>query len=197
MIIVPIYANFQAKLAEFSAPSILKKIAVLSLFTLSFTGVFAQNCTINTDLATIDGWSTLKTATDFGGSTFIACETGVLSSITLKVHEESTFQPNATLFLEVGVGDATNDELGTADYQQQTAISGAGASTTIQLAKPFLVQKGETYTWYLQKDATAGVLIQAATIEPNNTYLEGGTWYNNDMYATMDNVFSVKIEGDK
>ncbi len=197
MIIVPLSANFQAKLGKISAPSIFKKIAVLSLFTLSFTGVFAQNCTIDTDLATVDGWSTLKTDTDFGGSTFIACETGILTAITLKVHDESTFQPNATLFLEVGVGDATNDELGKADYQQTTAISGAGASTTIQLTKPFLVKKGETYTWYLQKDATAGVLIQAATIEPNNTYLEGGTWYNNAMYATMDNVFSVEIEGDK
>ena len=197
MIIVPLYANFQAKLAKFSAPSILKKMAVLSFFTLSFTGVFAQNCTINSDLTTVDGWSTLRAETDFGGSTFIACETGILTSITLQVHEESTFQPNATLFLEVGVGDATNDELGTADYQQTTAISGAGASTTIQLAKPFLVRKGKTYTWYLQKDATAGILIQAATIEPNNTYLEGGTWYNNAMYATMDNVFSVEIEAGK
>lgn len=197
MIIVPFYANFQAKLVAFSASSIFKKIAVLSLFTLSFTGVFAQNCTIDTDLATVDGWSTLKETTDFGGSTFIACETGVLSSITLKVHEKSTFQPNATLFLEEGIGDAANGEIGAADYQQKITISGKGASTVMQLTKPFFVKKGTTYTWYLQKDATAGLLIQAATIEPNNTYLEGGTWYNNAMYATMDNVFSVEIEGDK
>jgi len=168
------------------------------LFTLgacSSTGTSASNtCTTSSKLAKTDAWVRLVTVNDFGGSTFTACKTGAITSLSFNVSKESAAQPNALLFLENGLGNGVEVYQSYSDYHQPISIEGAGKSTTITLKTPFPVKKGEMYTWYVQKDPDAGPLVQAASEKPNNTYTAGKSWYNNDTYSDMDNVFSVNIK---
>jgi len=99
------------------------------------------------------------------------------------------------LFLENGIGNGViEDESQTySDYAQYISIPGNGAMATIRLEEPFPVEAGAAYTWYLQKDPDAGNLIQAGGLSPENSYMEGATWYNNHYYIDMDNIFSVEI----
>jgi len=151
-------------------------------------------CTNSSGLATEDGVIRLNSVEDFGGSTFTACKTGVVTSITFKVTDESAAQPKALFFLENQLGNGVDGYQSYADYHQEISINGDGKTTTVRLKTPFPVVKGEFYTWYVQKDPDAGQLVQAAAVEPSNTYITGNTWYNNDYYPTMDTMFSVKIK---
>ena len=181
------------------AMSFLQKTLLLVLFCSSTFVAFAQNCTITTAQEEENAWNILPSIYDFGGSTFTACKTGLITSISFKVTDSSTIQPNALLFLENGVGDGILEAQSQTmvDYVQEINIPGDGATVRIELKTPFPVTKGEVYTWYVQKDPEAGRLIQSAVIEPNNTYTEGQIWYNNEVYPAMDNIFSVAITSDK
>ena len=154
---------------------------------------FSQECKINS-LNEESGKLYLPSVTDFGGSTFMACQTGLLTTLTFKVTDSSSVQQAAKLFLEKGIGNgASNNEM-MADYVQSIAIPGNGAVVSIDLTTPFAVEKDIVYTWYIQKDPRAERLIQAIGLEPNNIYQKGQTWYNNEVYPTYDNLFTVTIE---
>jgi len=168
---------------------------LIILGACSSNGTSASNtCTTASTNAKKNAWVRLLTVNDFGGSTFTACKTGVITSITVDVDKESTAQPKSLLFLESGMGNGVEGYQSYADYHQAISLKGEGKSTTITLKTPFPVKKGEMYTWYVQKDPDAGPLVQAAAEAPNNKYAEGKSWYNNDTYSSMDNVFSVKIK---
>lgn len=154
---------------------------------------YAQTCSTSSDLSKEDAWSRLVTVYDFGGSTFVACKTGMITSVRFKVTKASAAQPNAYFFLENGFGVGVEGYQSVAAYNQTTSIAGNGKMTTIKLKTPFPVKKGEMYTWYVQKDPDAGPLVQAAAMEPNNKFSTGATWYNNEIYPAMDNMFTVKI----
>jgi len=171
-----------------------KKGLLASLFTLCFFFSYGQTCTNKADKVKENNWAALPSIYDFGGSTFIACKTGVVHTISFKVTKESTAQPNAMLFIENGIADGVVESQTYADYVQDISIPGRGTVATIRLKEPFPVQEGATYTWYVQKDPDAGNLIQAGALSPGNTYTGGSTWYNNDYYPDMDNIFSVKIK---
>ena len=177
----------------------LRMIGLTKAFFIMFIclGTFqaqAQSCTNAVKLAAEDGVIRLNSVYDFGGSTFTACKTGMVTSITFKVTKESAAQPKALFFLENQLGNGVEENQSYADYHQAISIKGDGKTTTVNLKKPFPVVKGEFYTWYVQKDPDAGQLVQAAAVEPSNTYDTGNTWYNNDYYPTMDTMFSVKIK---
>ena len=154
----------------------------------------ANTCTISSKNAKENAWVSLLTVNDFGGATFKACKTGAITSLTFDVSKESAAQPKSLLFLENGLGNGVEVNQSYADYHQAISIKGGGNATTVTLKTPFPVKKGELYTWYVQKDPDAGPLVQAAAEAPNNGYAEGKSWYNNDTYSSMDNVFSVKIK---
>jgi len=180
--------------------TIVTTTAVLALlFTLgscssSGASAAANTCTISSKLAKEDAWIRLLTVNDFGGSTFTACKTGTITSITFKVSKESAAQPKSLLFLENGLGNGVEVYQSYSDYHQAISIKGEGKSTTINLKTPFPVKKGEMYTWYVQKDPDAGPLVQSAAETPNNTFSTGKSWYNNDTYKDIDNMFSVNIK---
>ncbi len=168
------------------------------VFTFLLLGIcpfisFSQDCTIQS-LEEESAKLYLPNSTDFGGSTFIACQSGQLTTLTFKVTDSSSVQPTATLYLEKGVGNGISATEVAADYTQAISIPGNGAIVAIDLATPFTVEKDATYTWYIQKDPQAERLIQAAGLEPNNVYQKGQTWYNNEVYPTFDNLFTVTIE---
>jgi len=158
-----------------------KALAVM-LICLGTLQTQAQNCTNGANLATKDGVIRQSSVYDFGGSTFTACKTGLITSITMNVTEESAAQPNALLFLENQLGNGVDGYQSYADYHQEISIKGAGRSTTFRLKTPFPVVKGEFYTWYVQKDPDAGPLVQAAAIEPSNTY-DTGTNYGYQFFC--------------
>ena len=153
-------------------------------------------CKIETKEVTENSVTDLPTIADFGGSTFIACKTGVIKTLTFKVAANSEAQPNAMFFLENGIGDGVIEEGSQtyADYVQDISIPGAGGNAMIQLTEPFPVEEGETYTWYVQKDPDAGTLVQAGGLDPNNGYEGGSSWYNNSYYRDSDNLFTISIE---
>lgn len=184
--------------ALFSSPLFVLPIKFFLVLLISFSPFisYAQNCT-SASLNEGNARIILPSIKDFGGSTFIACKTGLLTTLTFRVTDSSNIQPVATLFLENGVGNGATTTKMTADYSQIISIPGNGAMVSIDLTTPFTVEKDAIYTWYIQKDPKAGRLIQAAGLEPNNSYQEGQTWYNNEVYPTYDNLFTVSIESKK
>lgn len=169
---------------------------IACLFCVATMNGYAQKCTIKTNKVKENSVTNLPSVYDFGGSTFVACRTGMVTTLSFKVAKNSTVQPKAMLFLENGIGDGVIAD-GTqtyADYAQDISIPGNGKTATIQLTTPFPVVEGETYTWYVQKDITAGPLVQAAGFDPENGYEGGSSWYNNMYYRTMDNMFTVRIK---
>ena len=151
--------------------NILSKALFIMFICLGTLQTQAQTCTNGANLGTKDGVIRLNSVYDFGGSTFTACKTGLVTSITMNVTKESAAQPKAFFFLENQLGNGVEGYQSYADYHQEVSIKGDGRSTTVRLKKPFPVVKGEFYTWYVQKDPDAGQLIQAAAIEPSNTCL--------------------------
>lgn len=171
--------------------------AVLACLLVSFSfGAYAQTCTIKADQLKENNYTNLPSVYDFGGSTFVACKTGMITAISFKVTEESTDQPNAMFFLENGIADGVieGESQTYADYSQNASISGNGSIATINLNTPFPVEKGETYTWYVQKDPDAGAFVQAGSIDPENGFEGGSAWYNNYYFRSVDNIFSVEIK---
>ena len=173
----------------------LSKAILICLFCISYCSIFSQVCKIKTNKVTQNSITSLPTINDFGGSTFIACKTGVVTMLRIKVTTESAAQPNAMLFLETGIGNGVV-EGGTqtyADYVQSISIPGAGGEAVVRLTTPFPVEKGETYTWYVQKDPDAGPLVQVGGLSPGNGYEGGSSWYNNYYFRDSDNVFTINI----
>jgi len=157
---------------------------------------YAQRCTIKTNKVKENARTLLPSIYDFGGSTFVACKTGVITTLSINVTAESAAQPNAMLFIEKGIADGVI-ETGTqtyAEYAQNIAMPGNGKTTTINLTTPFPVTEGETYTWYVQKDPTAESLILAGGLAPDNGYEGGSAWYNNLYFRDMDSMFTIRIK---
>jgi len=153
-----------------------------------------QGCEIKTNEVTENSITNLPNITDFGGSTFVACKTGVVTTLSFKVAAESEAQPNAMVFFENGIGNGVieNGSKTYAEYFQTISIPAKGHAV-IKLDTPFPVEKGETYTWYVQKDPDAGMLTQAIGMDPSNGYEGGSSWYNNKYYRGSDNIFSLSI----
>jgi len=169
---------------------------IVCLLCLTYFVSHAQRCTIKTNKVKENARTHLPTIYDFGGSTFVACKTGVITNVSFKVTSESVAQPNAMLFIENGIGIGVI-EAGSqtyADYVQNIAIPGNGKTATVTLSTPFPVKEGETYTWYVQKDQNAKALILAGGLAPENGFEGGSAWYNNLYYRDMDNMFSVRIK---
>ena len=120
----------------------------------------------------------------------------MITTISFKVTEASVAQPNAMLFIENGIGNGVieGDSKTYADYIQNVSISGNGRVSNLRLSTPFPVEAGKTYTWYVQKDPAAGAFVQAGSIDPENGFEGGSSWYNNHYFRSVDNIFSVKIK---
>lgn len=189
---INVQTDFNAVMSNPLFSFLVKGSLILLLGSFPFI-TFCQDCKIQS-LEKESAKMYLPKATDFGGSTFIACQTGLLTTLSFKVTDSSSVQPAAALFIEKGIGDGANINEITADYVQIISIPGNGAMVSIDLAVPFAVEKDALYTWYVQKDPRAERLIQAAGLEPNNSYQKGQTWYNNEVYPTFDNLFTVTIE---
>ncbi len=175
--------------------TVRKAVLACLLLTFSF-GVYAQTCSIKADKLKENNYTNLPSVYDFGGSTFVACKSGMITAISFKVTEESAAQPNAMLFLENGIADGVieGESQTYADYSQSASVEGEGLVSTITLNTPFPVEEGETYTWYVQKDPDAGAFVQAGSIDPENGFEGGSAWYNNYYFRTVDNIFSVEIK---
>ena len=174
----------------------VRKATLACLLFFFCFGAYAQTCSVKADKLEENNYTNLPSVYDFGGSTFVACKTGMITTISFKVTNESVVQPNAMFFVENGIGNGVieGDSQTYADYSQGVSISGSGRVTTVRLSTPFPVQQGETYTWYVQKDPKAGAFVQAGAIDPLNGFDGGSAWYNNKYYRSMDNIFSVKIK---
>ena len=175
----------------------LAKGLLVCLFCTMYCYSFSQNCKIRTNDVGENSHNNLLTIHDFGGSTFVGCKTGVVTTLRFKVHPKSTAQSKAMFFMENGIGNGViNSGSQTyADYVQgNVSIPGNGGSAVIKLDTPFPVQEGETYTWYVQKDPDAGPLVQAAGIAPQNGYEGGSLWFNNRYHRDVDNVFTLTIK---
>lgn len=186
------HADFNAVFPSSLLDLLTKGFLILLLGISPFIS-FSQDCLVQS-LEEESAKIYLPNITDFGGSTFIACQTGQLTTLTFKVTDSSSVQPAATFYLEKGVGNGISSTKVAADYTQSISIPGNGAIVAIDLVTPFTVEKDAIYTWYIQKDPQAERLIQAAGLEPNNVYQKGQTWYNNEVYPTFDNLFTVTIE---
>lgn len=173
-----------------------RKAMLASILFFFCFSAYAQTCSVKADNLKENNQTNLPSVYDFGGSTFVACKSGKITTISFKVTKESVSQPNAMLFIENGIGDGVieGESQTYADYSQSASISGNGRVSTITLNTPFAVEKGETYTWYVQKDPEAGAFVQAGSIDPENGFEGGSTWYNNYYFRTVDNIFSIKIK---
>ncbi len=190
--------NMQIIPTNYQLTVFVKTLFVFVFFSLySCTESQSQNCKIKANKVGENSHSNLLSVYDFGGSTFVACKTGVVTTVSFKVHPKSETQSNAMFFMENGIGNGVVESGSQtyADYVQgNVSIPGKGGSAVVKLKEPFPVQAGETYTWYVQKDPDAGPLVQAAGLAPENGFEGGSLWFNNRYYRDVDNVFTVTIK---
>lgn len=126
---------------------------------------------------------------DVGGQTFVACQTGIISSLNVTFSFANSGDATAQFFIEQGNGDAV---IGINEHIQNISIPPGGMILNIPLTTPFSVISGQTYIFGFISDQP----IQVAA-NSTNLYSAGFIRDINDAvdFLNHDFVFDFNIIG--
>ncbi len=168
-----------------------KLILVFSLLCLFlFAPYFAQACSINGIDSNGTGLGSGPGNVLFA-QTFVACETGVVTSVSFRNHTNGTAGTN-----NFKIGTSTNPPsslLGGGVYQT-FASNGGGETITITLSTPFAVTSGSVYVFEVQSTTNSLNLAAVSTSD----YADGSLYFDNGggfnaLSNSYDLDFSVEI----
>ncbi len=175
-------------------------------YDIKVTGIDLSEGTINLDLKGVDGAGTnniikLNQTQDasqvtafsqhsdgdtFIWQSFIAEQTGLLNSVTLKKLDEHTYEGTATLSIYTGEGTG-----GTLVATQQVFTSKAEGDETYYFDLPGSITQGSQYTWHWEEGTGTGASAWAG--KNNNAYVGGrGLSQQFPAITTLDWFFIVR-----
>lgn len=135
--------------------------------------------------------STFYVVNQFGpdGQTFVACQTGLITSISFKMDANSNITDTLRLFVSNGVDAMFTNSPFNQLYTIQAPLNGV---QTIVLDFPFWVETGQTYTFGLRGPLNATQPILDAGL---NTYSDGDPIPNGVVSPGLADLnFSIAIE---
>lgn len=164
-------------------------LLLIGLSILAIASVNGQCTVFGTNLGAEQNTSEIATMGGEDGQTFTACGTGNITSISIRMDINNTYNGNMNLWILNGSVPGFNSST----PYQQFMTSGTGV-ITIPLNTPFPVIAGNIYTvGFGAVGAGNNPVIDAHQIAPNGPYFDGQLILNGALFAASDLNFSVTI----